>query len=93
MVRRLLCTLLVAAALLAATAAPLHEEAPVISVNGTFNTHFSARVTDIQPGGCVLFEAQVGVLAAAYRPHALLAPIDVRVTPRRFDLDGDATTA
>lgn len=52
--------LVLSAAALCTAAAVEHDEAPITSVNGTFNTHFQAHVTDLQPGACVIFEAQVG---------------------------------
>ena len=51
---------LVTALLASAAAVPRHEEAPVVGVNGTFNTHFSARIDGLASGACVIFEAQVG---------------------------------
>lgn len=56
--RRLLW-LALAAATVCTAAAVVHDEAQIFSVNGTFNTHFSARITDLQPDACVIFEAQV----------------------------------
>lgn len=42
-----------------ASAFSKHEEAPIIGINGTFNTHFSANIRDLDPGECLIFEAQV----------------------------------
>lgn len=42
-----------------ASAFSKHEEAPIIGINGTFNTHFSANIRDLNPGECLIFEAQV----------------------------------
>jgi len=66
--RRLLW-LALAAATLCTAAAVVHDEAPIVSVNGTFNTHFLAHITDLQPGACVIFEAQVWP-SSAFRSHS-----------------------
>ncbi len=42
-----------------------HEQAPIIGANGTYNTHFSAYVRDLDPGECVIFEAQARSLSTA----------------------------
>ena len=55
----LLLRLTALAALLGTAAAVKHEEAPVVTVNGTLSEHFTAHVTEVQPGACVIFEAQV----------------------------------
>jgi hypothetical protein len=58
-VRSLLLRLTALAAFLGTAAAVKHEEAPIVTVNGTLSEHFTAHVTDVQPGACVIFEAQV----------------------------------
>lgn len=58
-VRSLLLQLTALAAFLGTAAAVKHDEAPVVTVNGTLSEHFTAHVTEIQPGACVIFEAQV----------------------------------
>lgn len=55
-------------ALLGAAAAAKHEEAPIVTVNGTLSDHFTAHVTDLQPGACVIFEAQVREHASIKMP-------------------------
>ena len=70
--RSLLLQLTALAAFLGTAAAVKHEEAPVVTVNGTLSEHFTAHVTEVQPGACVIFEAQVRLvppfLDASMRP-------------------------
>jgi hypothetical protein len=76
-VRSLLLRLTALAALLGTAAAVKHEEAPVVTVNGTLSEHFTAHVTEVQPGACVIFEAQVWLvplcLDASMRPSSTVS--------------------
>lgn len=70
--RSLLLQLTALAAALGTAAAVKHEEAPVVTVNGTLSEHFTAHVTEVQPGACVIFEAQVWL--APLRLDACMRP-------------------
>lgn len=69
---RLLLQLIATTLLLGTAAASIHEEAPIVTVNGTLSEHFAAHVTDLQPGACVIFEAQVSRCSSVYSHQTAL---------------------